>query len=838
MNRHDKFWTAPIDVLFAQVQSRGQGLTSAEAAERLQRFGANLVIQSKPKRLLGRIAKRFADPLVAILLVAAAISGVTGDVASFAIILMVVSLSISLDIVQEQRADTAVEALKRSVAVHADVLRDGQLASMPIDQIVPGDVVELRAGDLVPADGVVLRSRDAHVNEALMTGEPFPVEKRAGSCDAPDQVDAFNVLFAGTSVVSGEAKMLVVLTGDETRFGQIAETLNAGAPPSALERGVIRLGGLILRLTSFLVLFVLLVQVALGRPVLETFLFAVALAVGLTPELLPMIVTVTLSHGAIRMARKQVIVKRLAAIHDLGAMDVLCTDKTGTLTQAQITLVGHPNANGGDSDRVLALACVNSSFSSGIRSPLDQAIVSSCPASLVDGWSKVDEIPFDFERRSVAISATNGEHQCLILKGAPEQVLDACASLESDDGTVVPIDITARQKLVCTQEELATQGQRLLAVAWKSLPPDRREIAVEDETDLVFCGFCTFVDPPKPTAAAAIERLLSFGIRVKVISGDHDQVVRHVAKALKIPSDELLTGAEIAGLTDSALVARVQSVDLFARVTPDQKSRIIRALQVRGYTVGFLGDGVNDAPAIRAAEIGLSAEGATDVARNAADMILLQPDLGVLADGVEEGRRTLANIIKYVRMGTSSNFGNMLSMAMASLVLPFLPLLPVQILLNNLLYDLSEIGIPFDYVDRQQTERPSTWDMRDIMRFTLIMGTLSSLFDFTTFAILICVFHVNPTDFRSAWFLESMLTQILVIFIIRTHAWPWASRAHPFLVATSSGGIIAALVCVFTPVATLFGFSVLPLPVLSAIIGVVAVYLVSAEFAAGWARFK
>ncbi len=794
-------------------------------------FGRNSVSDAPNRRVLWKIARKFAEPLVAILVVAAGISALTGDFASFGIILVVIALSITLDVIQEHRAELAAESLKRSVAIRVDAYRDGKIVSIPVDQAVPGDVVELRAGDLVPADGVVISSRNIHVNEALMTGEPFPTEKRAGLCTTAAPADAFNALFAGTSVVSGEATMLLVKTGAATRFGGIAAALSSADPPSAFERGIHRLGLLILRLTVFLVLFVLLVHLAFGRPMLDSFLFAVALAVGLTPELLPMIMTVTLSRGALRMAEKSVIVKRLAAIHDLGAMDVLCTDKTGTLTEARISLVGHPGPGGTDSDRTLTLALINSCFSSGIRSPLDQAVIASCTDQRIRQWTKCDEIPFDFERRCVTVLAENATERMLIVKGAPERILSLSTMTDADDGRRRPLDDACRAKLSRIQDEQAGRGCRLLAVAWKPIPKERHELHVSDECDLVFAGYCVFVDPPKASAATAIARLAAAGVRVKVVSGDHEAVVRHVVDELKIPARGLLTGAEIADLTDSALAACVEDADLFARVTPDQKTRIIRALQARGHTVGFLGDGVNDAPAIHAAEVGLSVEGATDVARSAADMILLSQDLGVLADGVHEGRRTFVNILKYVRMGTSSNFGNMLSMAIASLVLPFLPLLPVQILLNNLLYDFSEIGIPFDRVNEADVSRPEAWDMKSILRFTLIMGALSSVFDLVIFAMLIWIFHVSPDAFRTAWFFESTATQILVIFIIRTSGPAWKMQPSPLLAASSLGALAVGIAIIASPIGTGFGFSSLPIGVLAACAVVVILYLVTAELA-------
>jgi len=531
-----------------------------------------------------------------------------------------------------------------------------------------------------------------------------------------------------------------------------------------------------------------------------------------------------------------VVVKRLAAIHDLGAMDVLCTDKTGTLTEANISLLGHPGFDGKDSDKVITLAGVNSGFGGGIRSPLDHAIIEASASRDLSGWRKIDEMPFDFERRCVSVLVEHEGRRLLILKGAPEAVLARSASVDLGDGRTQALDAASRVALDRQQTAQAQLGNRVLAIAWKEMPTETRELRNEDESNLIVAGFCVFIDPPKPSAPAAVARLEAAGVRVKVISGDHDAVVRHLVDTLKIPARGLLTGEEIDGLSERALAARVGRTDLFARVSPDQKTRIIRALQARGHVVGFIGDGVNDAPAIHAAEVGLSVDGATDIARNAADMILLAPDLGVLADGVEEGRRTFANILKYVRMGTSSNFGNMLSMALASLVLSFLPLLPVQILLNNLLYDFSEIGIPFDGVDRQDLARPRAWDTQSILRFTVVMGALSSLFDFATFALLLHVFKSGAEQFRTAWFVESTATQILVIFVIRTYGAVWASRATPALAASSIGALLAAFAVVGTRLGGIFAFVPLPWTMVAAIAGLVVVYLVSAEVVKRYAR--
>jgi Mg2+-importing ATPase len=824
------FWIVSADVWFAQLRTTQDGLSAADSSLRLTEYGRNLVTGAGRRRILSRIGHRLIDPLVAILMVAGIVSGLTGDIASCVIIFVILTVSITLEVGQEHSAEAAAEALKRSVAVRAAVRRDGAVTRILVEDVVPGDIVELTAGDLVPADGIVLASRAAHTNESLLTGEPYPVEKRAGNCAAESPAEAFNALFGGTALVSGEATMLVVATGSHTRFGGIAAALRSDRPPTPFERGLHAFGMLILRITGFLVLFVLLTHLAFHRPVLESFLFAVALAVGLTPELLPMIMTVTLSRGAVRMASRKVVVKRLAAIHDLGAMDVLCTDKTGTLTEARITLAGHPDAGGVEQPRVIELAAINAHFETGIRSPLDDAILNNAKATSFEGWRRIADLPFDFERRRVSVLVERGDVRLLIVKGAPEQVAACCTAVQGADGTARPLDAAAKIQIEALQGAKAKQGYRCLAVAWRDFPRDRDRTVPDDEAGLTFVGLCVFADPPKASAAEGIARLERAGIRVKIISGDAAATVRHLVEALKIPARGTLTGAEIAGMNDAMLAAKAQRTDVFARVSPDQKVRIIRALQARGHSVGFIGDGINDAPAIRAADAGLAVDGATDVARAAADMILLASDLGVVADGVAEGRRTYANIMKYLRMGTSSNFGNMVSMAVASLFIPFLPLTPIQVLLNNLLYDLGETGIPFDAVDQPDLARPHAWRMADLLRFTLIMGPLSSLFDIATFALLLLVFHAAPETFRTAWFVESMATQILVIFLIRTAAPAWTSRPHRLLVLTSLGALAVAVALALSPVGAAFGFTALSWPLIGTIAGLVAAYLAMAEY--------
>jgi Mg2+-importing ATPase len=826
----DDFWRTPADNVLRLLESTRLGLSSEAAIARLAEHGPNQIVESRRRHVLVDLLRRLSNPLVAILLVAAAIAGGTGDVASFVIIVGVILLSTLLDMVQEHRAEATAEALKRSIALTTRALRNGEPIELPVRDIVPGDVLLLAAGDLVPADGLVLEANAAQVNEALLTGEPYPVEKKAEPVTETPLPTASNALYQGTSLIGGTATMLVVKTGSATRFGGIAASLIAAQPSTAFERGIHKLGLLIVRLTIFLVLFVLLARLALGRPPLESFLFAMALAVGLTPELLPMIMTVALARGARRMAAAKVIVKRLSAIHDLGEMDILCTDKTGTLTEACISLASHAGIDGRDSERVARLAAINAQFETGLKSPLDEALIEHVIDRDIATWKKIDERPFDFERRRVSVLVQSAAGRRIeIVKGAPESLLELCHQAEDRSGQIVPLDKSLRSTLKVWEEAQAAQGMRLLAVAWKAA--DGRDRIEEDADDgLIFLGYCGFVDPPKPSATQAVARLKAAGVRIKVISGDAPAVVEHLVRALDLSVHGLLTGDQIAKLNDTALAVQAQKVDLFARVTPDQKTRIVHALQARGHTVGFIGDGINDAPAIRAADVGVSVAGATDVAREAADMILLASDLNVLVEGVAEGRRTYANIMKYVRMGTSSNFGNMLTMALASLILPFLPLTAVQVLLNNLIYDISQIGIPLDEADPQDVSRPHGWDMPGLVRFTAIMGPLSSIFDLATFALLLLVLKVDVASFRAAWFIESMATQILVIFIIRSARPFWKSRPHPGLIIPALLGLSLAMALPFLPFAGLFGFTAPPLAAITLIAALVLCYLAAAEF--------
>lgn len=809
-----QFWRLSTEALCTQLGCSLQGLTAAEAAGRLDRFGPN---SDAPPRIEGAaraILRRLLEPLSLILLVAGLVSMLTGDDIGGPIIVVILALSIGLDTIQEGHAVRAAEILRRSVALKAEVKRDGAFGEIDVGRVVPGDLLRVRAGDIIPADALVLESIAFTAGEAALTGEPYPVQKRAGLATDPD--DTSNALFRGAVAQTGEAIALVVRTGRDTVFGAAASALAETQARSPFERDLREFGLVIARATLALVLVVLTVRVVFGREVLGSLLFAVALAVGLTPELLPMITTVTLSRGALRMASRKVIVKRLAAIHDLGAMTVLCTDKTGTLTSAEITLARSLDADGKDGARAAQLGAIAAALG-GDRGALDAALVTGRPDA-AQGWTLARRRAFDFSRRLGSVLATGPEGTLLIVKGAPEAVLKLCTLNES-----------ARVAALTRVRELASEGLRTIAIASRVWSGSLREVETDDETDLSFEGFCAFADPPKPTAAAAIARLAASGVGLKILSGDDPVVVKRLAGLVGLNPERVLSGADIAALSDDALAVQVRSTDAFGRLAPDQKSRIVKALQASGEVVGFLGDGINDAPALKVADVGLSVDGATGVAQAAADMILLASDLEVVADGVEEGRRTFANILKYVRMGASSNFGNMLSMAAASMALPFLPMLPTQILLNNLLYDLSELGIPFDRVSAQATAQPQVWSMSRLVRFAAIMGPLSSVFDILTFVALLLLFKASPDEFRTAWFVESMATQILVIFIIRTNGRPWRNWPDPALAASSLTALLAAMVLPFTPLGAWFGFVTPPPIMMAGIALLVVVYLACAE---------
>jgi len=827
------WWLKSLAQPLVELATDTTGLSKVEARSRLAKFGPNLFRDHQDRSLLLQFLSRFKNPLVLLLLVASAISALTGEMTNFVIITVMVLLSVTLDFVQEHRAGKAAESLRKSVSLQARVIREGESINVPVTEVVPGDLAVLSAGDMVPADGLVLEAHDLFVKQALLTGESYPVEKHPGAlaADVTELQDATNAVFMGTTVISGSARMRVVKTGTGTAIGAIADSLTRQPPPTAFEIGTHRFGLLIMRLTILLVLFVLLVNAFMHKPWLDSFLFAVALAVGLTPELLPMVVSVTLSRGALHMAKKRVIVKRLAAITDLGSMDVLCTDKTGTLTEAKIRLEQHVDPQGKPSERVLELAYLNSFFETGLKSPLDDAILAHENID-VSAWKKIDEVPFDFERRRVSVLLDKGNSRLLVVKGASEEIIGLCTRYEQQGNEAqIPLDKVSREKIHGEHIALEKEGFRVLGIAWREVPLDHSDAVIGDETELVFAGFAGFLDPPKESAGTALAALKDSGVTVKIVTGDSELVTQHVCAQLNLAVIGVLTGKEIAQMDDSALRIRVETTNLFCRVNPSQKDRVILALKARGHVVGYLGDGINDAPSLHSADVGLSVDSAVDVAKEAADMILLDQDLNVLLDGVLEGRRTFGNIMKYIMMGTSSNFGNMFSMAGAALFLPFLPMLPTQILLNNILYDLSEVPIPLDKVDPEELRRPRIMDMNFIRNFMLVIGPISSAFDFLTFYVMLSVLKANETLFQTGWFVESLSTQVLVIFIIRTRGNPFKSRAHPILVATSLSVMVTGAVLPFTSLGAYFGFVPPPAQFYAILAAMVVIYLVMVEVA-------
>jgi P-type Mg2+ transporter len=818
----------PLAQLSEQLHASERGLTQAEAQKRLLASGPNEPVAHRQGHSMRHMLAFATNPLVVILLLASLVSGLLNDVANATIIALMVLFSMVLNVVQTYRSQQAAERLRDEVAPTAMVLRDGTWIDLPRRDLVPGDVIRLAAGDRVPADARLLTSRDLHVQQAALTGESMPTDKEAGDLsEAPAQLaEARNMVFLGTSVVSGTAQALVVATGPATAFGDIAVQLSAPPPETEFERGTRHFALLIMRTVLFLVLFVVLTSLTLHRPPLESLLFAVALAVGLTPEFLPMIMGVTLAQGAVHMARQKVIVKHLSAIEDFGSMDVLCSDKTGTLTTGAMVLDRCLGPSGEEARHPLLLASLNSLYETGIRSPLDTAILASGQPAIQD-YTKGDEIPFDFERRRLSIIVDSPPGRLLITKGAPESILHCSTAYEIEE-THAPLDAAARARCQAVYELLSAQGYRVLGVASRPVPA-QCSYTIADEQELVLAGFLAFVDPPMADVRDALQALQRDGVTVKILTGDNELVTQHVCRQVGLDGRNILLGDEIAQMSEAALAAVAERTTVFARVSPAQKNRIILALKSRNHVVGFLGDGINDAPSLHTADVGISVANGVDVAKDAADILLRERTLAVLHSGIIEGRKAFANVMKYLLMGTSSNFGNMFSMAGAVLFLPFLPMLPLQILLNNFLYDLAQVTIPTDNVDSSFVRTPQRWDIRVIRNFMLGIGPISSLYDFLTFAILLWGFHASEALFHTGWFVESLATQTLVLFVIRTAGTPWRSRPSLPLAATTVLIVLIGLVLPFTPLALILGFVPLPGTYFLFLAGATLTYLLLVE---------
>ena len=821
---------ADADAVLQKLRTSKEGLSDEEAARRLREHGPNVVARDERHPRIRLLRKALINPLVILLVVLSASSFLTGDLRAGGVILLMVALGVVVRFVQEARADSAAAKLRAMISVHATVLRGGAPRDVPVAALVPGDVVELAAGDMIPADVRLLACKDLFLIQGSLTGESFPVEKFAAreGIAGRSPLELTNVCYLGTSVESGAATAVVVATGLTTFLGGISTALVEEQAPTSFDRGMTRFTWLMIDFILVMAPLVFVINGLTKGDWAGAFFFAMAVAVGMTPEMLPMIVAVCLSKGAVAMCRKKVVVKRLNAIQNLGAMDVLCTDKTGTLTQDRIILEKHCDVTLKEDDDVLLLAYLNSHFQTGLKNLMDRAVLAHTEVHAHPAfpeYAKVDEIPFDFSRRmmSVVVKTPGGAHR-LICKGAPEAVYERCANFELD-GEIQPVNPMIRADLKEEFDRLSADGFRVLAVAYRDLDP-KPAYSKDDEQNLTLRGYVAFLDPPKETARAAIAALQADGVAVKVLTGDNELVSRKICREVGIATDAVLLGTQVEGMSDAELAEAASTATLFARLSPAHKQRVIKALQGAGHVVGFLGDGINDAPALRAADVGISVDTAADIAKESADAILMEKDLLVLAEGVREGRKVFANILKYVRMGASSNFGNMFSVLGASVFLPFVPMLPIQILTNNLLYDLSQVAIPTDDVDPEQVARPRPWSIGQITRYILFVGPCSSVFDYATFFVMLYAFGcwdpANASLFQTAWFVESLLTQTLIIHVIRTNRIPFLqSRASWPLIATTVAVMAVGASLPFSPVGPLLGFTPLPLlywPVLAAIL--------------------
>jgi Mg2+-importing ATPase len=805
--------------LLRDLRTSPDGLTQAEAEERLRTIGPNEVAQEKPQGWPIRLLKIVRNPLVILLATLSAISFATGDARAGTVMAIMVALSVGLRFLQEARADAAAAKLKAMIHVTATIIRDGQAKEIPLRDLVPGDIIQLSAGDMIPGDVRILSSKDLFVNQGSLTGESFPAEKfhdtEADAMTSPTELK--NICFMGTSVESGTATAVVVTTGVHTYFGSMARSISEERVLTSFDLGLNRFTWLMIKLMAVMVPLVFLINGFTKHDWKGAFFFAMAVAVGLTPEMLPMIVSVCLSKGALAMSRKKVIVKRLNSIQNFGGMDVLCTDKTGTLTEDRVVLMRHCNVEGRDSEEVLLYGYLISHFQTGLKNLLDRAIL-DCPDfhgnALLDNYKKLDEIPFDFTRRMMSVLVGDPEGKAILLtKGAPEEVFLHSSHFELN-GKIFPMDAAVIVGLKEEYESLSNDGFRVLAVATKEIP-GKQICRKDDERALVLRGYVAFLDPPKNTAVRALEALHRHGVTVKILTGDNPLISRKVCKDVGLLADPMLLGADVEKLSDTELADAAEKTTLFARLSPAHKERVIRALRGKGHVVGFMGDGINDAPALRAADIGISVDTATDIAKESADLILLEKDLMVLEGGVTEGRKVFANILKYIRMGASSNFGNMFSVLGASAFLPFLPMAPIQVLTNNLLYDFSQVPIPTDAVDEEQVARPRPWNIAEIKRFILFIGPISSIFDYTTFFVMLWVFKCwDPSRaslFQTGWFVESLMTQTLIIHVIRTNKIPFIqSRASLPLTLTTLAIMGFGMWLPYSPVASSLGFTKLP----------------------------
>lgn len=812
-----------------------KGLTSKEAALRLLKYGENTIYHRKRLRPIIAFIKKFNSPLLLLLIGASTVSFFLGQRVSAMIIFFMVFVSAVLDFLNSYKSEKVAEKLLAQVASTATVFRDGRKQEVSFHALVPGDMIEFSAGDVIPADCIIMSADDFFVNQSALTGESFPLEKHVAS--APPQIDVpvklgdDTAVFMGTSVVTGYAVAMIVQTGAHAEFGKIAERLSANEEETNFDRSLKEFSVFIMRLTVVMVVIVFALNAYFGRGVFDSFLFAVAIAVGLTPELLPVIMSVALSHGSMVMAKKEVIVKNLAAVQNFGSMDILCTDKTGTLTEDRIELVKCVDVSGMESPNVMLHSYLSSIFHTARKSPLDVAIQVHGKMN-VDGYKKVDEIPFDFERKRDTIVLEHGDERLMVTKGAPEGVLSiATWFLRGTERIAFTPEIV--KEAHAEYDRLSADGFRVLAIAVKTLQKEERmTYARKEEEEMTFLGFAAFLDPAKQSARTALEELRALDIEVKIITGDSEILTQRICRDLEIEVKGMIIGATLDTLSDEELTAQIDSLTIFARVSPEQKERVVSILRKVGHTVGYMGDGINDAPVLKAADVGISVNNAVDVAKETADIILLTKDLHVLKAGVIEGRKTFQNTLKYIKMGFSSNFGNMFSMMGASVILPFLPMLSAQILLNNFLYDLSQTTLPSDNTDEESIKKPLRWNMHEFFKYIIVFGVVSSVFDFCTFYLLYVTLHLDEHHFQAGWFIESIATQILVVFVIRTKRVPFfKSMPSRYVIGGVLGVLAFAWLIPYTPIGALLSFAALTPMTLLSIVGIVVGYLVLAETA-------
>ena len=822
----ENYWSISVNELTDRLGTSIQGLTDDDASERLREQNNGKMTATLFHKNLLFFLSQYKSPLVLILVFASGLALLLREYSNSIIILIILLSTGLLSYIQEQKAGKAVEKLKALVRNTVMVRRQGNTKEINADEVVQGDIVVLDAGDIIPADAVILEANDLFVNEAILTGESYPSEKLPGICQAGAPLTKItNVVFKGTNVVSGSATVMSVYTNEYTRLEEITSSISKQSPETAFERGIKKFGFLLMRIAVIIALLILVINILLGKPVIDSMLFTLALAVGMTPELLPAIITITLSMGAKRMANKKVIVKKLAAIQNLGEMDVLCSDKTGTLTDGTVRVHSATGYNGIENNKVLQYAYLNAVFESGFCNPIDESLRNIQDID-IHGFSKKDEIPYDFIRKRLSVVVGAGGRHIMITKGAFLNVLQCCTSIEVDNTIKGIAGFTEDVKKQFTR--FSRQGLRTLAVCYKNIDGNN-VISKSDETDLTFLGFIALFDPPKKDIYQSLKNLQNAGITLKLISGDNHLVVKHLAKAIGLDSSKLVIGTDLLKISEEALAQKVNHVDVFAEIEPMQKERLIKALQRAGHTVGFLGDGINDAGAIKAADVGISVDSAADITKELADIVLLDKSLEVIRDGVMEGRKTFMNTLKYIFITTSANFGNMLSMAVASLMLPFLPLLATQVLLNNFLSDIPALAIGSDNVDNETLKKPKRWNMQYIQRFMIVFGLQSSIFDFITFILLLYFFHADITSFRTGWFTESLITEILILLIIRTRLHIWESRPGRLLLLITLAILLLAMLLPYLPVSSYFELYPLRGGMLAGILLIAVLYLISAE---------